>query len=199
MPTSSQVWILKYKKIAFPLQNLTAPLLLSFLSQSSRLYQRAVSAFLSPPTQQSTHYQAVRHWPLALMAAGTSDRGWGCRSAQWELCGKKQKTRPIKTQLRAFPLGVCHPGLGRQTDSVPCFLLPIKTDPFWLPWTPQKTRRSTSLPIFDEASENLYFTKETRLSVSFSIRLGPGVYPHPLIAASPANESINPFPWAVNS
>lgn len=62
-------------------------------------------------------------------AAWTSDRGWGCRSAQWELCEMKQKTRPIKTQLRAVPLDMCHPGLGRQTGSVLRFLLPVKTDP----------------------------------------------------------------------
>ncbi len=99
-------------------RNIFSSPLSSFSSQISYLFTSSESdscipadlglVLPQPPPQQSTHYWAISHWPLALWAAWTSDRpheSLGDESeeiAQCELCEMKQKPSPIKNQLRVF-------------------------------------------------------------------------------------------------
>ncbi len=67
-------------------------------------HQRVITAY-RPTSQQSTHYWAISHWPLALWAVWASDgldessEVQSGETAQWELCVMKQKPHPIKNQL----------------------------------------------------------------------------------------------------
>lgn len=63
----------------------------------------------APPPQQSTHYWAINHWPLAFWAAWTSHRPKETSEdesgeiAQWKLCEIKQKLCSITTWMLLSP------------------------------------------------------------------------------------------------
>lgn len=127
-------------------RNILFQLLSPFSSQSLLFvspHQRVITAFLvflPPPDpttpQQSTHYWAISHWPLALWAARASDgpdesaRGWECRDSTVGALWDEKRPRPIKNQSEA-PLQALPKALGTRAKSA---AISAKRQPAWLSW-----------------------------------------------------------------